>query len=54
MIKATCMHCNFQSSAETFEELDEIYESHSKTAGHKSDYHFYELDRRVKRVKRRT
>jgi len=28
--------------------LDEIYESHSKTADHRSDYHFYELDREAK------
>jgi hypothetical protein len=48
MIKGTCMHCNFQSSAETFEELDAIYESHSKAPGHQPEYHFYELERKVK------
>jgi hypothetical protein len=48
MLKATCMHCSFQSSAETFEELDEIYESHSKSSGHPPDYHFYELERKAK------
>jgi hypothetical protein len=48
MLKATYMHCSFKSSAETFEELDEIYESHSKSSGHRPDYHFYELERKEK------
>jgi hypothetical protein len=30
MTKATCMHFSFEASADTFGELDEIYESHSK------------------------
>lgn len=42
MLKTRCMHCSFESSAETFEELDKIYASHSKTADHLPDYHFYD------------
>jgi predicted small metal-binding protein len=48
MLKATCIHCSFEASAETFEELDKIYESHSKNSGHGTDYHFYELERKTK------
>jgi hypothetical protein len=48
MLKATCMHCSFKSSAETFEELDEIFDFHSKSSGHRPDYHFYELGRKAK------
>jgi hypothetical protein len=48
MLRATCMHCSFEASAETFEELDEIYESHSMSSGHRPDYHFHELERKAK------
>ncbi len=48
LINATCTHCSFQSAAQTFGELDKMYELHSKTAGHRSDYSFYELDRKAK------
>ncbi len=42
------MHCSFEVSADTFVELDEIYESHSKSSGHLPDYHFYELERKTR------
>jgi hypothetical protein len=43
------MYCSFKSSAKTFEELDKIYESHSKTAGHRADYNFYDSGMKAKR-----
>jgi hypothetical protein len=42
------MYCKFESSAETFEELDEIYASHSIAAGHRADYNFYDSGMKLK------
>lgn len=50
MLKSACMYSSFESFAETFEELDRKYESHSKIANHRPDYHFHDTGMKLEAI----